>query len=136
MFGVNKLKNTFPDERSRAKILELYALSMLFKRGVRFPGFELTTLNGAIKLNSEGLKVSELLQKKYPGSSPAVSNFAVFMTFAHNRLLVDIENTDSGAIAVELADSIRSGRIKYPWVFGHDLYDRAFSFDEVREELT
>jgi hypothetical protein len=137
MYGVDELDSVYPDKKSRGKILELYALAKLFKLGVRFPGFKLTpTLNDGIKLNSDGLKVSELLQKRYQGFSPAVTNFAVFMTFAHNRLLVDLENTDSNAIAGELANSIRSGWIRYPWVYGHDLYDRAFSFDEVREELT
>ncbi len=137
MYLNRDLEDIYKDDASRAKIIQLFALSQLFGRGVRVSQFTVSnSLDSAIVANPEGQTLLEQLYAQNTRAIPSAAKFALFLTFGHTRLLIDLERTDGAAIEGELAAYFDTGQIKYPWIYGHALYDTAFKFSEIREELS
>ncbi len=132
-----ELSQIYRDDHELAQIVRLYSLSRLFSGATRLHGFTLSDeLDKAIVLNPQGEEAVAWLRLEYPEIPSIVARFATFLKFGHRRTLIDLYATDPEPIASQLRQSIKAGKVRYPWIFGHLLYDRAFEFDQVREELT
>ncbi len=107
MYGSLDLESLYTDDATRQRIVQVYALSKLFEQGIRLPTFTVSPrLNEAIQLTLEGQRALKILQEKYPDTSLSAGRFAVFTTFAHNVLLVDVMKMDVATLSAEFAASI------------------------------
>ncbi|MFF2052648.1 hypothetical protein ACFVU2_13685 [Leifsonia sp. NPDC058194] len=77
--------------------------------------------------------VQKLMQKygvKQANGVPAVLKtkdvrLMCFLAFTHLDVLVDVMATDIQALEVSIGEQVLAKRIRYPFVFGRELYDRA-----------
>ncbi|MFZ1005516.1 MAG: hypothetical protein WAN65_01685 [Candidatus Sulfotelmatobacter sp.] len=131
------MEDIYSDAPSRAKIVQLFALSVLFNRGVRISPFPISDLlANAIVPSAEGQELVEALLAQNPKADRNAAIFALFLAFGHTQVLLDLSLTDTAAIERELESCCEAGRIRYPWIYGHVLYDAAFKFSEIRDELS
>jgi hypothetical protein len=131
------MNEVYADETTRERFIELFAIASLYRSGVRSTTFKVTSALGkAIHLTSEGQKLIVPLRKAYPEVPANVHRFSIFLLFGYNRLLIDLRATNLEVLREGLARAISTRDIRYPWVFGHELYDRAFAFKEIRDTLT
>jgi hypothetical protein len=110
-----------------------FALCTLFRAALWTEGFELpSSVAAAIVLSPEGDVWSDRLLNQVQGLTQAESRFAVFLDFYQQELLVDPAKTDSKAIEAFLSSELQSGRMRFPWIGDHLLYERFF--DQVRRQ--
>ncbi|QWS33685.1 hypothetical protein [Curtobacterium aetherium] len=131
-----QLLNKYPDQNWRERFIRLGNLSDLLGDCIIRGDYTVPDeLNQAIALSGYGDKVfKSLLQKnglkqnaKSPQDAikPNDARLMCFLTFTHTDVLVDIERTDIDAIERSIGSQILAGRIRYPFIFGRELYDRA-----------
>ncbi|MCX4451581.1 hypothetical protein [Streptomyces sp. NBC_01789] len=61
---------------------------------------------------------------------------ACFLKFSHQELLIDHRETDLPRLMAALNEEIEAGKILHPFIWGRDLYDKAFEiFDHLPESL-
>ncbi|MEU4209511.1 hypothetical protein AB0F13_05795 [Streptomyces sp. NPDC026206] len=78
----------------------------------------------AIRLTPYGEeKLQQFLRKKIPYQEARLS---CFLEFSWLDLLVDVLATDDAALQQAIGEHIKKGEISYPFIFGRELYDRAF----------
>ncbi|WP_162602843.1 hypothetical protein [Streptomyces sp. CS090A] len=86
----------------------------------------------AIKLTSYGEEKLQLfLRKKIPYQEARLS---CFLEFSWLDLLVDVAATDEEKLQQAIGEHIKSGEIVYPFIFGRELYDRAFDKLALRDD--
>ncbi|WP_143662641.1 hypothetical protein [Streptomyces sp. CB03238] len=86
----------------------------------------------AIRLTSYGEeKVQQFLRKKIPYQEARLS---CFLEFSWVDLLVDVEATDDAVLQRAIGDHIKNRDMNYPFVFGRELYDRAFEKLTLKDE--
>lgn len=65
------------------------------------------------------------------------ARLACLLELYHLELLVDLDTTDPRAIASAISNEIKAGRIRFPMMFGPDLYHRAADlFPDERRSLS
>ncbi|MCZ7417562.1 hypothetical protein [Streptomyces sp. WMMC897] len=93
-----------------------------------------TLLNDQIKLTEYGHeKVQSFARKRIPIPE---ARAICFLEFSWIDLLVDHKTTDAKAVQEEISKQIKDRSIYYPFIFGRELYDRAFDrLDADKTEL-
>lgn len=81
----------------------------------------------AINLTSECKEIAGAFRKANENISEANVLLALFLVFYRDKLLVDSNKCDTGALQGILNHAILQGNIRFPWLFDHLLYDRAYS---------
>ena len=110
------------------KLKRLASLREFFRLGIKRDGFRAPEEFTSVIPSLEGNAIMEMLKSLESSlSEPADISYVLFMLFAHEELFVDIEKTDPAPLVSALDRSIREGLIKFPWIFDHLLYDRAFN---------
>ncbi|MGW6506049.1 hypothetical protein ACWGCP_00530 [Streptomyces niveus] len=86
----------------------------------------------AIKLTPYGEeKLQQFLRKKIPYQEARLS---CFLEFSWLDLLVDVLATDEMKLQQAIGAHIKKGEINYPFIFGRELYDRAFDKLTLRDD--
>lgn len=108
------------------KFVHLFSCKDFFGQGIRKKAYTPDAqLTSAIAFTAEGEKLVDTVQGSH-GVSLDEARFIVFLVFAHDELLVEVEETDTSTVEKVLNAELLSGKIRFPWVFEHELYDRAF----------
>lgn len=127
-------------DQSRDKLDELFAIRQFIRFGIRTPSFTVSQDSvDAISLTAKGNEaLDHLATIGYDDKlRSSVGKFAVFLVFFHEDLFIDIDNTNSAPLRKLLNESVLSGSLRYPWLFDHILYDRAFDqFVEMPEHIS
>ncbi|MFI9796094.1 hypothetical protein [Streptomyces sp. NPDC052302] len=131
-YSVEELRQLYPGEEVRRSILELNALGRLMADCIVVPKYKVpASLHEAIVFTEAGNQLVRGLS-----SSRSVNwgelRVAVFIKLFHDELFVDPIETSIEDIRRGLSSEIRAGKVKYPFIFGRDLYDKAF--DEIGNE--
>lgn len=92
-------------------------------------------LNAAIKLSDDGNKLlNRLVRQKV---SPKDARLMCALTLGHDELFVDIDATDIDKLAAAIDAGLKKGLIRFPFIYGRDLYDAyAELFEDEREFLS
>ena len=121
----DELLAKYPDEEEQRNIFRLMILSellgyCLIARDYKPP----THLNNRIKLTDYGNeKVQAFARKRIPIPE---ARAICFLEFSWVDLLVDHRATDAKAVQESISKQIKDRSIFYPFIFGRDLYDRAY----------
>jgi hypothetical protein len=131
-FSVEELREMYPDAETRSRILELNALGFLMAGSIVGPKYRIPAhLHEPIVFTPTGESLVRGL-----GNSRSVSwgeqRMAVFLSLFHDELFVDPSATDIDAIRKGLSREIRDGKIKHPFIFDRELYDKAY--DELGDD--
>lgn len=131
-----QLLDKYPDSEWRERFIRLGNLSDLLGDCVIRGDYTVPDeLNQAISLSAYGDKVFKSVIQKYglkqntkspqDAIKPNDARLMCFLTFTHIDVLVDVEKTDIDAIERSISTQILTGKIRYPFIFGRELYDRA-----------
>ncbi|MFC8824845.1 hypothetical protein ACFT9I_05735 [Streptomyces sp. NPDC057137] len=131
----DELRSAYPDKGEQMNIFRLMILSeilsfCLIARDYKPP----TSLNNQIKLTNYGHeKVQAFAKKRIPIPE---ARAICFLEFSWIDLLVDHKATDPKAVQEEIGKQIRERAIIYPFIFGRELYDKAYEkLDPEKREL-
>ena len=127
--NAEELSQHYTDNEFRARFADLFALRLLLRGGILPPQYAYPKLLGeAIVLSQKGNEWSKKVLKQIGESDEHIARvkLALFLEFAHQDLLIDLDNTDTAALARFISSEVKSGTIRYPWIFGRLLYDRFF----------
>lgn len=139
------LAEEFGDEEWRRRLVRLFELGELHRRCLIADDYRVPdTLNSALELTEAGQRAVQdaLAQPQFAdarkrGMGPKEARAHCFLELFHEDLLIDVEGTNIEAIEQALDEQIKTGKIKYPLIFGRDMYDAAADmFEEARENLT
>ena len=129
-------------EYTDSKFIELFttsfAVSYFLERGIVDDGYTPPqNLDKTIVLTESGNNLINKLKEESPDTSLSDLHLAVFIKFYHQDLFVDIYKSDIDYLKELLSNEITAKKIKFPWVYARDLYDRFFSmFDNNTNSLS
>ena len=126
------------NDASRKNLGELFAIRQFLRFGLRTGSFSLSKeATDAICLTPSGTELLDRLGSFNQENQTSLGKFAVFLTFFHQQLLVDVDNTKPGPLRELVHRNVLGGGLRYPWLFDHILYDRSFDqFAEVAEHVS
>ncbi|MHC3391368.1 hypothetical protein ACLQ2E_18220 [Streptomyces lavendulocolor] len=121
----DQLRAAYPDEEERRKIFRLMVLSDLLGYCLIARDYKPSThLNNQIKLTTYGHeKVQAFARKRIPIPE---ARAICFLEFSWIDLLVDHKATDPTLVQEAISRQIKDRSINYPFIFGRELYDRAY----------
>ncbi|WP_327358501.1 hypothetical protein [Streptomyces sp. NBC_01304] len=121
----DELLTAYSDAEERQKIFRLAILSDFLSYCLIARDYKPSTnLNNQIKLTPYGNdKVQAFARKRIPIPE---ARAICFLEFSWIHLLVDVKETDVAAVQGVISQQIRDRAIYFPFVFGRELYDRAY----------
>ena len=94
------------------------------------------SLNDAIYLTSAGKSMRDRLIRKEKVDAKE-ARLMCFLTLGHAELYVDVDACDPDQLAAAIDSELSQGKIRFPFIFGRDLYDQyAELFEDEKESLT
>lgn len=138
MFRSRKeLESLYGKPSFKERVLKLYSVRELYRTGLRAKDFKpRSELLAAIEFTECGRQQIDRVVK-HLNCSLEDAKFSVFLLLFHHDLFVDVDNSKVARILECLAEDILQGGIRYPWLFDHILYDRAYeNFAQKPTELT
>ncbi|MBE9500697.1 hypothetical protein IHE61_30755 [Streptomyces sp. GKU 257-1] len=125
-----QIESLYSSMETRERILRIDCLAELLGSCIISDAYEVPPrLATAIKLSSSGSGlVSRVQSNANPRNECALS---AFLQVFWNELLVDPEGTNLESIEKAISDEIKKERILFPYIYGRELYDKAFS--ELRD---
>lgn len=128
-----------PDRPVREKYGQLVDLMRLLADCVIANDYSIPdSMNSAIHLTPAGEAVlNKAATAKIDRVPPKEARLMCALAIGSDKLFVDLENTDTDALAQSISRQILDGRIRFPLTYGRDAYD-SFSelFDESKPLLT
>jgi hypothetical protein len=126
------------NDGGKKNLVDLFAIRQFVRLAIRSESFQpAADVCDAISLSPLGAKQLERLLSANEGIQESVAKFAIFLYFYHQDLFVDVDKTKIGPLQEFVHKSVLKGDLKYPWLFDHVLYDRAFErFPEVPEHIS
>ncbi|MFF2522138.1 hypothetical protein [Streptomyces liangshanensis] len=107
--------------------MQLYGISDLMSMSVIPSRYKVpAALHEPITLTSYGEGVCRRLMRVRNFKWPE-ARLACLLSFYHEELLVDHLKTDIDALVSALNEEIQSGRVLHPFIWGRELYDKAFT---------
>lgn len=134
---VDDLKATYPDPVWRARFVQICDLLEMLGDCIIGDNYTISDgLNKAIVLSSAGGAVRDRLVSKH-GVHPKEAKLMCALTVGHAELFIDPEKTDPDELASAVGAELEQQRIRFPFIFGRDLYDRyAELHDDEKQSLT
>jgi len=131
-----ELGQEFDSAAWREKFLDLLALVALLRECIIEKGYKPSEdLSSAISLTDAGTKVRTQLTTK-EGVNAKDAKVLTLLALVHLEPLVDVESIELDRLAEAISNEMKMGALRYPLIFGRDLYDRAADlFKEEREYL-
>lgn len=118
--AVEKLLNT----EQREKLAQLYELAHVLARSILGRDYKPTDeLLETIRLSSYGSWL--LAQNKRFDFPSREARLTCLLELFHLELLVDIDEMQPKAVAAAISEEMNSGRLRFPFMFGPELYLRA-----------
>lgn len=109
------------------KVGRLYGLRQFYRMCLPAEGCDIALSLGAlIVLSKAGEEVFDEVKRREPNDSDEAIKSAIFITFYHHDVLVDVDETDADLIAEVIGKAVREQQISFPWIFQTVLYDRFF----------
>jgi hypothetical protein len=131
-----ELAERYPDKAWREKLLDLLSLISILRECIIEKSYKPSVvLNAAIVLTPVGTRVrSQLTTREKVNAKDA--NVLTLLGLVHVEPLVDIEKIDLDLLASAISSEIEAGALRFPFIFGRELYDRASDlFPEERDFL-
>ncbi|WP_406348131.1 hypothetical protein OHA44_15290 [Streptomyces sp. NBC_00144] len=121
----DQLQDAYPDKQERRNIFRLMILSELLGFCLIARDYKPSThLNNQIKLTDYGNeKVQAFARKRIPIPE---ARAICFLEFSWIDLLIDHRATDASLVQEAISKQIKDRSISFPFVFGRELYDRAY----------
>lgn len=118
-----EVEERFTEDQQR-KLAELYHLGQILERSIITADYRPSDdLRNAIGLSPYGNWL--LQQSKKFEFEVREGRLSCLLDLYHLDVLVDIEATNLTSLAVAITKEMKSGRLKFPMIFGPDLYMRA-----------
>lgn len=131
-----QLAEKYPDETWRRKLLDLLSLISILRECIIEKTYKPSEgLNAAIVLSPVGTRVrTQLTTREKVNAKDA--NVLALLGLVHVEPLVDVGKIDLDVLAAAISAEIESGALRFPFIFGRDLYQRAADlFPEERDFL-
>lgn len=120
------LKRVHSDSTFRSALAKLYAIRQFFRKGIRVENFTVPqSVEESIVLSEVGERLLTEVTPRFQLSQPKMK-FVIFLLFYHDELLVDLERTGFDSLKKFLDEAVALRSVRFPWVFEHALYDKAF----------
>jgi hypothetical protein len=121
---VEQLKLDYPDTAWQARYARICDLVEILADCIIPDGYVISdTLNEAIVLTAAGAAMRDKLVRKE--NVPAKeAKLMCALTIGHLELYVDVEKIDVSKLASAIDGELRKRRIRFPFIFGRELYDR------------
>ncbi|MDX3087802.1 hypothetical protein PV620_05455 [Streptomyces sp. ME02-6978a] len=127
VYSADKLEEMYPDTIARTNILRLRGIGRLMSESIVIPRYKIpANLHEPLAFTEAGEKLVREL-KSSRGANWGEQRIAVFLQLHHDELFVDPERTDIPALRAGLSEEIKKGRIIHPFIWGRELYDKAFN---------
>jgi len=105
-------------------LIRLFAISRFLKNAFYPADFELTDeWESAVVLSEEGRTIASELEREGVLDSVRLAAFTMLRMFAFRDVLIDI-GCDMERIVTFLSRMLHSGGVRWPYVYGHTLYDK------------
>jgi len=125
------------DPEWRNQFLTLVNVVTLLRNSVIPANYKIPDiLNKAFALTEAGTRLQSVLTTKHD-VPPKEARLMCLLEIAADDLLVSLEKTDFESLIHEISTQVRDGVLRYPNIFGGDLYRRAAElFPDRRERLS
>lgn len=143
-----QLLATYADMEWRERFLRIYDLTEMLSECIIRESYAVPDeMNNAIVLTEYGNRYWQELRRKFPSKgqgaapppvgkgaatkaaerqlTPNVARLMCLLTLTHVDVLIDVMATDVDKIEASIHGQILTGKIRFPFVFGRELYDRA-----------
>jgi hypothetical protein len=126
-----------PDTAWRKRFIDTLDLITLLRHCIIDARYKVSdAMNNSIVLSDYGASIQRKLNQRENSVNPKDARLACFLEIAHDEPMMNVEKTNIEALRNEVSRQIREGLIKYPLVFGRELYDRAADmFPDMRARL-
>lgn len=116
----------------------LFSLRTLFRESIFTERFKVDPrVTEYVVLTKQGMDLFIQLRGKLKDPQDCEIQFAIFLEFYNEDLLVDVTKSNIDAIQQVLSSSILEGNILFPWIWGKLLYDKYFDeFQETHTQLS
>ncbi|MGV0851786.1 hypothetical protein [Mycolicibacterium phlei] len=133
----DQLKDELTDPKWRQKFVAICNLLEMLADCIIADSYIVSDeLNSAIRLSQSGTEVMTQLTTKH-GVNPKDARLACALDLGHEDLFIDVEGTDIDKLAAAINAGVKKDAIRFPFIFGRQLYDAyASSFEDEREALT
>lgn len=119
------LDKEFESEEHRSKFIHIYSLSVLCNNCILSDSYiPSSVFKNAIELTPEGLILFDMLKRTIEDIQESEIIFSIFMQFGNSKPFIDIFKTKSEQIIAELKNAIINGDIRFPWIYGRELYNK------------
>ena len=134
---VDELKVDYPDPEWRKKFVRMCDLIEVLGDCIISDEYTISdSLNDAIFLNQHGTAVRDRLIRK-EGVAPKEAKLMCFLSLGDDQLFVDVDRCDLDQLLAAVNSEFEEQRIRFPFIFGRDLYDRyAELYEDEKESLT
>ncbi len=135
--SAEELEARYTDTAFRERFLRVFAIREFYKHAVRPKSYSPPRVSEWLRLTDAGESVIQRIQQVDSEILHENAMFCVLLLLHHQELLCDVENSNLEAMISSLSDGVVSGTLRYPWLFDHILYDKAFElFPNKPENLT
>ncbi len=134
---VDDLRSEYPDAEWQHKFADICDLLEILGDCTIADTYHISdALNDSIALTPAGAEIRDkLVTKKNVRAKEAKLMCA--LTLGHQELFVDVERTDISAVAAAIDAELKDERIRLPFIFGRELYDRyADTHEDEKDSLT
>lgn len=135
--SVEQLKLDFPDGAWQAKYAQICDIVEILGDCTIADTYVISDdLNKAVALTSAGTSIRDRLVTK-EGVHPKEAKLMCALAVGHGEIFIDVEKTDVDALAASVSAEITGKRIRFPFIFGRELYNRyAELHEEQKDSLT
>ena len=125
-YSAEELEEFYPDTTTRTNILRLAGIGTLLARSIVVPKYRIPRhLHEPLVFTDAGEKLIRELSSSR-SANWGEQRLAVFLELHHDELFVDPDRTDISALRAGLSREIQNGSIIYPFIWGRELYDKAY----------
>lgn len=134
-----ELLSLYGDKSWQEKLVDLLSLVSILRTCIIAadyrPSEELSNTI-AVSLTDAGRHVRDQLARK-KNVNPKDANVLTLLALVHVDPLIDLEAIDEERLAAAISTEVQDGSLRFPLIFGRDLYQKAASlFPEEREYLS
>lgn len=130
------LKKQLKNPSFLKNIKDLYAIKVALSNCIFVDNDFFEKIAFELPLTASGQKLFKFLKKQNKGCKEDLIRLAIFIDFYHEELYVDVLSTDVSSIQNQFSDWITKNKIKFPWIYGRELYDKYFKeFEDQSSEL-
>ncbi|MCU4845319.1 hypothetical protein OB969_14250 [Bacillus cereus] len=123
------------DEWKMEDLSELFILSDFLNKSIVSSEYEPNDLFGeAINLTEHGEQIAKRIRKENDIIEKNIK-LGMFRVFYDGEFLIDCNRTDIKKLKMAFSQEIIEGKIKYPWTFERQLYDRFFELFSKRSSV-